>query len=244
MSRLVQRFATLRPRCMTCCTPNGDWTLSDPEQSRVRTASVAANAYANYSLTARVLRLGPDLGNPVYYPWYANVLASSGLDLNVLADRQRFVAQALKEGLEFLVTGANAGTGLVDPLTGRANLHLVQDNGIPLHPGWGRDQRTLQPGVPPYATFLLFDNVVLKEGFPTANREGQLFYAQRNKCHKLVHHQSVSQVGFSSLITVNELDNGDVIRTVQPRAFDQSFFFEGNYRTEDIALSVDAKKKK
>ncbi|MGE0009321.1 MAG: hypothetical protein AB7F19_02155 [Candidatus Babeliales bacterium] len=220
--------------------PTGDWSQETPDQSRVLPVAISANAYFCYSLILRVLQIGPDLGNPVYYQWYDNILASTGLDLNNADDRQIFIAQAFKDGLEIMVTGSNAGTGLADPVTGRANLDLIQDNGVPLHPGWGQNQRTVQLPVPPYVTLFLENNFVVKNGTPTLNREGQVFYAQRDACGRLTHFQTASQIGFSSLLTVREV-NGESLVIVEPHATDQAYFFEGNYDTNEIPLSIKKK---
>lgn len=218
--------------------PNGDdttWSKEHPGQSRVLPVKIAGiNDFI--AIMLRVLKMGPDLGNPVFYPWAANIKASTGLDMNILGDRQQFIAQALKEALEIEVTGSNAGTGLKDSNTGRANLNLIQDNGIPLHPGWGKHQRTLTFGDrPPYVTQFLIDNFTVRDNIPTAFRLGSRIYAERDRHGRLKHYQHAQQLGYSSLLTVNKIKQSNVV-TVQPHATDQAPFFEGNYETEEIPL--------
>lgn len=220
--------------------PSADWSQDDPFQSRVSGCGILSSSDYNNQLLLRILKIGPDLGNALHYDWYGNILASIGVDLLDPDQRQEFIAQALKDALEFQVTGSNAGTGLEDPVTGRANLDLIQDDGIPLHPGWGKGQRPVTLDGPPYATEFLVDNIQLLSSLPTLNSQGQLFYAQRDCDGCLKHFQSVSQVGYSSLIT-NDVINEENVVTVQPHAIDQSIYFRGNFETDEIPFDIKKK---
>ncbi len=184
----------------------------------------------------RALGIGPDLGNTTFYPWAQNAGLTSKSAI------QTFIAQALLDALTLQATETDSD--LVDPETGRANLDLIQDNGIPLHPGWGRGQRpTTLPFELPYFTLFLKDNFVIFDLIPAMNAEGQQVFAERTCKGELAHLQTRTQLGYASLITKDEND-GETILTIQPHATDQSIYNQGNFTTNEIPFDIDKKKKK
>lgn len=217
--------------------PTGDWTPADPTQSRCLPVAVCSHVYYNVSPLLRVLSIGPQIGNPIFYQWRANILAATGIDVTTPDGKNTFLAQGLLDALTVLVKGSNAGTGLASPITGRANLDLIQDNGIPLHPGWGLNQRPTQLPVPPFITSFLINPLNIQVGYSTQNSDGQRLYAERDCCGRLVHHQTASKVGFSSLLT-NNVVNGQNQVTIQPHANDQGLFFMGNFISQEIPLTI------
>lgn len=180
----------------------------------------------------RVLDLGPDLGNVNEYDW--NVAAG----LLTQDDKEIFIAQALKDGLERLVQGTNAGTGLEGP-PGRANLDLILPNGVPVHPGWGQDQRTTAS----QDNFLLFpltDEVVTLWTDNSLNSEGTQAFAEIDPCKKkFVRNQVGGQMGAWSF---QSIENDQLV--IGPHVIDQHPYLQGNYVLPEHPFCNDKKVKR
>lgn len=213
--------------------PTGDWSIANVNQSRVSTVGIASSM-ASINIMIRALGIGPDLGNTTFYPWAQNAGLTSKKAI------QKFIAQALLDALTLQATETNSD--LVDPETGRANLDLIQDNGIPLHPGWGRGQRpTTLPGQLPYVTLFLKNNILLYNLIPAMNAVGQTVFAERTGKGELAHLQTRTQLGYASLITKDE-NNGETILTIQPHGTDQAIYTNGNFATDEIPFDICKKK--
>ncbi len=214
---------------LTNVVPGNDWTINEPTSSRVQPVGVGATATPANTFIS-VLNLGADLGNGTFYPW----LEVAGLTSEEALDE--FYAEALVRALTNQTTGANLDTGLTNPKTGRANLCLIQDDGTPLHPGWGQFQRpTTLPNQVELRTQFLIEPFNVLGAYSTLNAEGDRKYVERDCKGRLIHNQLLTMLGAGALLTVNEEGQVDV----DPQDTAMDLYFRGNYQTDEI--SVDKK---
>lgn len=126
-----------------------------------------------YSLCLQVIGASP----------FARTLNVDYLTDAGITDLDATLVTSLKEALELAASGSNADAVFNTGPAGRANMDLIELDGTPLHPGWGKDQRRVIVST----SGLLIQNLVTSR-IPQSNRGTVLqpHYGEVNtrKCRK------------------------------------------------------------